>query len=737
MGRNAMGWNVKYQAIVNVMIPIAALFAALVCQPAAQGQSSLPANPQAVPSGNSFGLGLPTHVQPVAGQPAANIRNRAMATTNDATPVPAPTVENPIPRRQSNASSAINMPTAPMTHPESVVHADINRSGPSTTVAGSSSDAAFQERLVQGAARFPSTSSVSVPDSLAGGAVVPVSGAAPVAGPAATNPADKSAAPSVSVAAPPIPGSAVPATMEAPPVGGSNPMRAGDASGSVAGNTLPAGDALSALPTAGEASAPPSNVPANAGMSVPDTLLALPGTADTALPTTNPGSGPAAMSLPAMNVPDINSSAAGLPAAPGADTNEARGATAGMALPMNIPATGGAAASSEPSAIASPPGLSSQPSTGAQPGAALPTGSSPAAPTAAMVGGTPEAGSTPGFNTLPRSVNLPVNPNVSAASGQAMARQPAEATSPGMTHSAMSNAPAASAWKTLDNSGSPTSSGYPSTSYPAVAGNPNAAASSAALPGLPRNYTDEQVLAMLATMGVSKTDPRLAQPGFLDDVYRAFYQQYLVPNGLVAAASQPAASATGRPASTVLGSEMTLSVPRPNGPQSWPNQRERASLADTPGTAVNQTLGAAATRWSPASPGQTNQPDRSVMTASHTADPERMLQRERAERELASRTGRQPEDRRTEDRRTVRPGQDSFDDLESSDVFNVSKAKKPTGNSSGSEQRVSSENNPFVSLLLLISIAGNFFLFIGLRRVWYRHRDLIASTRLVSNESAG
>ncbi|QDT61983.1 hypothetical protein SV7mr_45240 [Stieleria bergensis] len=691
MGRNAMDWNVKCQAIVNVMVPFVATFAMLVCQSVAHCQSSISANPQAVAGGSAFGLGLPTHVQPVlsqpnAGQDVTNLRSSGMATTNDASPVPVPTVHTPVASRPANAFSATGRHDAVITHGASVVHADVNRAGPSTTVAGDSSDVVFQERLVQGAARFPSTSSGAAQGSLAGGPVVPVSGALPVS--------DQDPA-STAISVPP-------ASMAAPPLAGSS--------------ALPAGDALSALPAAGDIAASdaassntaslPSPLPASAGMSVPDTLLALPDNPDPALPTTSPA-GELPANLPTAALPAINAMNPGSQAA--APSNSA---ASEVALPAsNVPASN------------------------------VP---------AAMAGAPAEPASTPGFNTLPRSVNLPANPNLPATpapslAAQSLAAQPADAMNSGLSSSGMSNAPAASAWKTLDRTTLPASSGYPSTGYPAMAGNTNtttaapapvapvpaapAPVAAASLPRLPGTYTDEQVLAMLATMGISKTDPRLAQPGFLDDVYRAFYQQYLLPNGLVAPASPSGALATGQPASAASGSEMALSVPRTNAPQPWPDSAERSRLAETPGTAVNQTLGGPATRWSPV-----NQPDRSVMPTSHTADANRMLNgdragTDRAGADLVSSTGGQP-DRRMRSRAS----EENFDDLEGSDVFNVSKTNGSTGAATGSEQPGASENNPFVSLLLLISIAGNFFLFIGLRRVWYRHRDLIASTRLVSSE---
>ena len=706
MGRNAMDWNVKCQAIVNVMVPFVATFAMLVCQSVAHCQSSISANPQAVAGGSAFGLGLPTHVQPVLSQPNAgqpnvgqdvtNLRSSGMATTNDASPVPVPTVHTPVASRPANAFSATGSLDAVITHGASVVHADVNRAGPSTTVAGDSSDVVFQERLVQGAARFPSTSSGAAQGSLAGGQVVPVSGALPVS--------DQDPA-STAISVPP-------ASMAAPPLAGSS--------------ALPAGDALSALPAAGDIAASdaassntaalPSPLPASAGMSVPDTLLALPDNPDPALPTTSPG-GELPANLPTAALPAMNAMNPGSQAA--APSNSA---ASEVTLPAsNVPASN------------------------------VPASNSPASNVpAAMAGAPAEPASTPGFNTLPRSVNLPANPNLPATpapslAAQSLAAQPANAMNSGLSSSGMSNAPAASAWNTLDRTTLPVSSGYPSTGYPAMAGNTNtttaapapavpAPVAAASLPGLPGTYTDEQVLAMLATMGISKTDPRLAQPGFLDDVYRAFYQQYLLPNGLVAPASPSGALATGQPASAASGSEMALSVPRTNAPQPWPDSAERSRLAETPGTAVNQTLGGPATRWSPA-----NQPDRSVMPTSHTADANRMLHgdragtdragADRAGADLVSSTGGQP-DRRMRSRAS----EENFDDLEGSDVFNVSKTNGSTGAATGSEQPGASENNPFVSLLLLISIAGNFFLFIGLRRVWYRHRDLIASTRLVSSE---
>ena len=43
------------------------------------------------------------------------------------------------------------------------------------------------------------------------------------------------------------------------------------------------------------------------------------------------------------------------------------------------------------------------------------------------------------------------------------------------------------------------------------------------------------------------------------------------------------------------------------------------------------------------------------------------------------------------------------------------------------------KSNPYVNVFLLCSLVANAFLFISLHRLWYHHRDLIASSRMAAS----
>ncbi len=51
----------------------------------------------------------------------------------------------------------------------------------------------------------------------------------------------------------------------------------------------------------------------------------------------------------------------------------------------------------------------------------------------------------------------------------------------------------------------------------------------------------------------------------------------------------------------------------------------------------------------------------------------------------------------------------------------------------GGAAKVIGKSNPYVNVFLLCSLVANAFLFVSLHRLWYHHRDLIASSRMASS----